>query len=628
MNAPNTLRQIERLYTMVQKVIVVINSAIFIGRTQVSSNIPFAFMQSDNLIKGNLLHYSKNIKGIHQGLAIALLIPFVSQAETAPPQAQPAPTPPAQNQAPQEQANPAQAKTENKEKFDIWEYRIMGNSVLSPYIIQKSVYPYLGPHRNIDDVEKARSTLEALYHEQGYQTVFVNIPEQDVLGGLVKLEVVEGKVDQFKITGSRYFSLGKIKESVPALAEGQVPHMPSVEKQLSALSNQSTDRQISPILRPGDRPGTFNAELKVKDELPVHGSLEMNGRNTVGTTYSRLLATLRYDNLWQLHHSASLQYLVAPESQDVEVWSGTYAMPLTFLNSDAKLAFYGVGVNSNSAVAAAGALGVLGTGEVFGLRLNQPLPSFPGISGFFHNVSFGVDYKHFVQGVRLETNRTDNSPITYLPFTVGYSGGLRRDDSFTSYGMEGHVSIEGLVSNQQEFTNRRFLATANYFYFSADVKHQQKLPYDLGLMIRAAGQVASGPLINNEQFSAGGAYSVRGYHETQELADEGVMGSLELHSPSLAPAEWEFARDLRALAFLDGAQLWTLDALPGTPSSVALAGTGIGMRLAFWGHVFGELDWAFPLLRVGSNGTGAGNGGSNSVGPGNQRIHFRLAYEF
>jgi len=494
--------------------------------------------------------------------------------------------------------------------FDIWEYRVIGNSVLSTDSIQRTVYPYLGPHRSIEDVEKARSTLEALYHQQGYQTVFVNIPEQDVNGGLVKLEVTEGKVEHLKVSGSRYFSLGHIKAGVPALAEGQVPHMPSVEKQLTALAAQSSDRQISPVLKVGDRPGTLDAELKVRDELPLHGSLEMNGRNSVGTSYSRLLATVRYDNLWQLNHSASLQYLVAPESQDVQVWSGTYALPL--FDPSNRLAFYGVGVDSSSAVAASGALGVLGSGNIFGLRLSHTLEP---IGGFFHSVSGGVDYKHFNQGLVLSTSTT-NTPITYLPFTVGYSGGLRHEDSMTTFGMEGHFSIRGLLNNQPEFEDRRFLAQSNYFYFTADVKHQHKLPWGLGLALRAAGQVADGPLISYEQFSAGGAYSVRGYHETQELGDDGLMGSVELHSPQLLPEEWDFVRDAHLLAFLDGAKLWTLDALPGTPSQVALAAVGLGMRLDVWKRVIGELDWAYPMIRAGN------------VGPGNQRIHFRLAYEF
>lgn len=509
--------------------------------------------------------------------------------------------------------------TEAAPRFDIWEYRVFGNTVLDANVVQKAVYPFLGPGRSIDDVEKARQSLEETYHQAGYQTVFVNVPEQDVENGLIKLEVTEGKVDRLKISGSRYYSLGHIRQAVPALAEGKVPHMPSVEQQLTELSNEASDRQITPVLRTGEKPGTLEAELKVKDQLPVHGSVEMNGRNTVGTNYSRLLATLRYDNLWQLNHSASLQYLVAPETEDVEVWSGTYSLPL--FDSSTHLAFYGVGISSSSAVAASGGLGVLGAGEIFGARLNKTLAP---IDGYFHSFSLGVDYKHFTQPINPKGDilQVVQPPITYLPFTLGYSGSLKRDDSLTNFNLEGHFAIQGIVSDPKQFEARRAKANADYFYATAGFKHQHKLPWDMGLVLRASGQVANGPLINYEQFSAGGAYSVRGYHETQELADNGISGSFELYSPRLLPEEWEVVKDFRLLAFTDGAALWLLDNVtPTVPSHSSLASAGMGLRMEFWQRVIGELDWAYPFIRSTTTGVG-------SVGPGNQRIHFRLAYEF
>lgn len=537
------------------------------------------------------------------GAIMALSLAAQAGAETASAQPQAAPTPAVGVETAPAPATPT---------FDIWEYRVEGNTRLDRTTIEKTVYAYLGPARNLDDVEKARQSLEKAYHDTGYQTVLVDIPEQDVVGGVVKIKVTEGSVERLRITGSRYFSLGRIRESVPELAEGNVPHKPTLDAQLTKLSQSSQDRTITPVFRAGSQPGTLEAELKVKDQLPVHGSVEMNGRDTVGTTYSRLLAMVRYDNLWQLNHSASLQYLVAPESQDVQVWTGTYAMPV--FDTGASLAFYGVGIDSKSAVAAAGALGVLGAGNVFGLRVNKPLDPF---GNYLHSVTLGWDYKHFTQAILLNNGGPgDNSPITYNPFMFGYSGGLRLEDSLTTFGLEGHFSIRGLGNDQTEFENRRYLAQSNYFYLSGEMRHQHRLPLDLGLLLRSNWQVADGPLISNEQFSSGGMYSVRGYHETQELADSGVIGSVEFSSPRLAPDGWEQVKDLRAAAFLDGGQLWTLNALPGTKNRLSMAGTGLGFRMEMWRLLVGELYWAYPLMRAGN------------VGPGNQRIHFRLAYEF
>jgi hemolysin activation/secretion protein len=65
-----------------------------------------------------------------------------------------------------------------------------------------------------------------------------------------------------------------------------------MQKQLADLSGQSADRKIQPILRAGETPGTLEVDLKVKDELPLHGRLELNGRNTYNTSLLRLVSSL------------------------------------------------------------------------------------------------------------------------------------------------------------------------------------------------------------------------------------------------------------------------------------------------------------------------------------------------
>ncbi|QSA97269.1 ShlB/FhaC/HecB family hemolysin secretion/activation protein [Methylococcus sp. EFPC2] len=494
--------------------------------------------------------------------------------------------------------------------FDLLEIRVVGNSVLDNRTIEKTVYPFLGPGKGIAEIDSARQALEAVYHERGYQTVFVNIPEQDVENGLVRLEVAEGKIDRLKITGSRYYSLGRIRERVPELAEGKVPHTPTLEKEITRLSEESKDRRVTPMLRAGTTPGTVEAELKVDDELPVHGSVEMNGRNSVGTSRTRLTASLRYDNLWQRHHSASLQYQTAPEEQDVEVWAGTYVMPL--FDNGMRLALYGVGVDSTSEVASAGALSVVGTGHIFGMRLIKP---FENLGDYSHSLSAGLDYKSFDQAIFQQGADTGNSPLSYLPFMVRYDGGWKvQGSSVTSIGLETRFSVRGLGNDQQEFEDRRFKSRPDFIYFVGELKHQHVLPGDLRLAARVSGQVADSPLISNEQFAAGGDDTVRGYHEVQELGDHGVIGSLELHSPNMN--YWESVDNLRGLMFVDAARLWIEDALPGTPERSSLASAGLGLRMEIWKHLSGVFDWAYPLVSAGT------------VGQGEQRVHFKVAYEF
>lgn len=498
-------------------------------------------------------------------------------------------------------------------KFDVLDFQIVGNTVLDEELIEKSVYPFMGPDKTVNDVEQARVALEEAYRKQGYASVVVTVPEQDVVEGAIKLEVLEGQIETVHVTGSRYYALGRIRDGMPSLAEGRVPHMPSVQTEINALAQESSDRSVTPIFRAGSTPGKMEVELRVKDELPIHGNVEINTRSSQNTTLTRTIGSVRYDNLWQKFHSASLQYQVSPENyNEVEVWSGTYVMPTGW--ADTKLAFYGIGISSNTELGVSvGGSSVVGAGSIYGVRLAKPLASS---DDFLQNLTFGADYKDFSQALNLLGQDTGASKISYASFVAGYDNNLRTDSSLSSLNLSAHFSIRGLGNRAEEFEAKRADASTSFLYLTTDIKHRQFLPWDLQLAFRAQGQASAANLISNEQFSAGGPQSVRGYHQTEQLADHGVNLSMELYSPRLLPSDWEAAQNFRALGFIDWAGLWTNNPIAPTPAYTELASAGLGLRMQLFKKLTGELDWGYPLYR------------QNSVNVGQQRIDFRMAYEF
>ncbi len=511
--------------------------------------------------------------------------------------------------------SPESNEPANKEAavvFDLLEIRVKGNTLLEKKQLERTIYPFLGPKKSVDTVEEARSALEKLYQTQGYQTVSVDIPEQNVENGTVYLQVVQGKISRLRVKDAHYFSLGKIKAGIPELAEGNVPNFPKMQQQLAALGGQNADRKIQPILRAGETPGTLEVDLKVKDALPFHGKVELNGRNTSSTSRLRLVTTLHYDNLWQAMHSASLMYQVSPiNNKEVDVWAGTYVLPL--FDTDSKLALYAVSSSSNAQIASAGALSVLGIGKIYGARLVKPLPS---LSDYFHSATLGIDYKDFKEDLKLLGSDSIRTPIAYTPFLAQYSGTARGKESLTSFDLGLHFSVRGLGNDQTQFENKRFLARADYMYLTGDLKTQHNLPHGMELKSHFSGQVADSPLISNEQYSLGGAQSVRGYFETQALADNGVFGSFELHSPHLGLEKWDLVNNLKLLAFIEGGKGWINKALSGNAHEYTLASGGIGLHFQLWKLISGTFDVGVPFKTLGV------------VKSGDPKLHFSIVTEF
>ncbi len=494
--------------------------------------------------------------------------------------------------------------------MNIQEFRVKGNTLLEQTRLERIVYSFLGPNKTIKDIEQARAMLESEYRNLGYPTVLVDIPEQNVVNGIVRLRVTEGRVDRLKITGSHYYLLSEIRDQVPALAKDNIPYLPDVKEQMAEMNQQSPDRSITPIMRPGREPGTLEVELKVKDKLPLHGSLEVNGRNTESTTRLRSVGLIRYDNLWQRFHSVSFQYQTSPENRDeVKVIGGTYVFPLP--GSSARIALYGVRSDSDTEIASAGALDVIGKGNILGGRVVMPME---GSREYFHSLTYGVDYKNFKEGLNLIGSDTQNTPITYYPFSFRYDLTQRNKRSITSYGIGTTFGIRGL-NDQVEFNDKRIYSKANFIYLSGDIQHRFPIAAGFQGKIKISAQYSDSPLISNEQFSAGGSESVRGYYESQALGDNAVQGSVELHTPYLGSKSWKKVKDFYALWFFDVAKMWVLQTLPDQPTGYELASSGAGMRLRT-GYLTVALDAGYPFKAI------------SKVKKGDVRVHFRLAYEF
>jgi hemolysin activation/secretion protein len=477
--------------------------------------------------------------------------------------------------------------------FAVLEYQVEGNTLMRPIDIERAVTPYLGEGKSIKDVEAARQALEKIYHDHGYQTVLVNIPQQEVSSGVVRLTVVEAPVGQVTVNGSRYHSLEVINATVPQLQGGVVPNFNEVQKELAQV-NRSEDLRVTPVLRASSTPGQVDVDLDVQDQLPLHAQLEANNRFSANTAHVRLIGDVSYDNLFQRNQSMSVQYQVAPENPaQARIWSLSYVIPT---GSGPVWALYAV--RSDSDVAAVGDLNVIGNGKIFGMRFIDPLPAIG--PDFYHSFTAGLDYKDFKQDVALQGSDTGaNSPVHYPPFTLQYgatwlgpndpshhgSAATTAERSSTTLDVAVNFLVRGLGTDAEQFAVKRAGAGPSYFIFHPGLQRQQVLPGNWSLVGKADGQLASGPLISNEQYGAGGVESVRGYTESERLGDNGIRGSLELRTPQLLNGHVPHMTQSYLFLFVDGARVRILDPLPDQVSGYDLASAGIGMDFKIGGLI-------------------------------------------
>jgi len=472
----------------------------------------------------------------------------------------------------------------------IKEFRVEGSRTLPRIEVEAAVYPFLGPGRTSADVEKARAALERAYQDEGFQTVSVQIPQQEVKHGIVRLQVIERAVGRLRVKGARYSSPRQLKSMAPSVAEGNVINFNKVTPDVVGL-NQLPDRQVTPSLRAGAAPNTVDVDLNVKETLPLHASVELNNRQAPDTDPLRINASVSDNNLWQMGHAASFSYQVSPQDpSQVQVYSGYYLARfrgLDWMNLMVQ------GTKQDSNVSTLGDVAVAGRGQTLGVIAILNLP--PGLD-FTDSASFGVSYKHFDQNLNLGAAGSGvvKTPITYYPLSATYTATWLGKGNSTELNTSLNFNLRSAGGNEAEFENSRYNADGGFVYLHADLSHTQDLPVGFQVYGKVQGQISNQPLVSSEEASGGGLGTVRGYLEAEVVGDNAVFGTVELRSPPLLRHLTRRKGDWRIYGFYDAGVLTLIDPLPEQTSRFDLASYGVGSRLQLMDHFDGSINVSVP----------------------------------
>ena len=483
------------------------------------------------------------------------------------------------------------AWAEDPIRFEISRFEVSGNTLLPAAEVQAAVAPYTGAGRDFGDVQRALEALEAVYHAHGYNVVTVQLPEQELNGGVVRLNVVQTTVRQVEVTGNRWFTEANVRASLPALRPGATPNLNDVSRNLR-LVNENPAKKVRVTLAGADVGGedAIDARVEVADERPwkVMLNADNTGTRTTGKTHAGVL--LQHADLWGRDHVGTLQYTTTAERPDrVAVWAAGYHMPLYALGDSVDLFASYSDVDSGAVNAGLFNLAVSGKGTVYGARYNQVLAKRGSLEG---RIVYGIDVKAFRNNVMFGDENFGND-VTVRPVSVGYVGSRAAPDGQTDFSVALLQNVPGgSRGTAADVAAVRSGARAGYRMVRFAAAFAGVIGDDWQSRVLLNGQWTRDALVPGEQFGAGGATTVRGYGERDLATDTGIVSNVELYTPNLCSrAGWQ----CRLLGFYDAAWGERNRALAGEPHHAAISSTGIGLRFAAGGAASVQLDYGHGL---------------------------------
>ncbi|WP_237772378.1 ShlB/FhaC/HecB family hemolysin secretion/activation protein [Herbaspirillum robiniae] len=444
------------------------------------------------------------------------------------------------------------------ERFDIKRFDVQGNTLLPAQQVEALVAPYTGAGRVYGDVQRALEALEGEYRKAGYSAVQVVVPEQELNGGVVRIQVIETVIGKITVTDNKHFSEENIRASVPALQPGVSPNLRRISESVQ-LANDNPAKQINVTLSTAEADAGIDAAIAVTDNNPLRVILTADNTGSAETGRWRTGVALQHSNLFNRDHVATVAYTTSPDSPSgskVDLYSLGYRVPLYALGDSMDFIYGKSNVTAGTSPTLGSLFGFTGKGDVYALRWNH---FFAREGETTSKLVVGADYKKTDSSCNFAgISLTTCQPYSTLPLSLTYSAQRQSVGQIVDYNIgvarnwavgPNHTSSNGRVDRYSFIAGNRDTSD-NFMIARGGASLFKGFASDWQMRLATTAQYAPDPLPPTEQFGLVGATTVRGFTERAVSADSGIIVNAEAYTPELL-GKSELKGNLRLLAFYD-----------------------------------------------------------------------------
>ncbi len=469
-------------------------------------------------------------------------------------------------------------------------FEVVGSTVFSSEKLTEVTKEFTKKPISIAELYQARSKITELYVQNGYITSGAYIPLQTIKSGVVRIQVVEGKLQEIQVIGTRRLNPDYIRSRLQLGTSAPLNQKRLLEA-LQLLQLNPLIKNVVAELSSGVRPGSNILQVKVIEAKSFNTRLELdNGRlPSVGTMRRRL--NLSEANLLGLGDNFNFEYTNTDGSNTFQF---NYAVPVNPRNGTISFN-YGTSA-SNIIENPFNVLDIRSYYREYEVTYRQPIFQTPREEfalGF--TASHRESEAYYIQGAQipfpaLGADDQGRNRVTVLRFFQEWTN--RDSQQVMALRSQFNLGIGALdATYHQQPPDGRF------FLWRGQAQWVKLLAPDTLLLLRANTQLASRTLLPLEQFGLGGLDNVRGYRQDYLLSDNGAFASAEVQVPILRLSK--SAGILQVIPFADFGVGWNTN--KDDPNDNTLASVGIGLRWTQGNNFTARLDWGIPLISVSSH---------------------------
>lgn len=485
-------------------------------------------------------------------------------------------------------------------KIVIKKINLTGNTVIPTAELTPIISKYEGKELTFKDLTEMSRELESTYHTRGYFLAQAYLPEQEIKEGVIKVVILEGKLGKVLIKGAKFYNQEFIRKHFHPAKKGIIFYSEFIKSLL--LINENSDCDVRATLMRGKEPGTTDIMLTIKDKLPLHTYFDFNNFGSRYISKNRYDLSGMYTNLFMAGDTLYLRGVLGQPPNRMKFARGEYGW---FLNSYGTKVKFSYDWLEYDCIKDLKQIDASGKSEIYGVDVTHPFIRNRNTS---LDAGMGFDYKSVYDYQLSETITDDEVRLLKLKVKYDHLDSLQGRNYFL--GMIGWgLDIWGARSENASPTAfpNQFLSRpgsgGEFTKLNMSFVRVQKLPWSSFVILKLSGQYASDDVPVPEQFTIGGADSVRGYAPAEYLGDMGYDASFEWRFPPPFIGERRFPflnrrvkETVQLVTFVDHGSVYYHNYDPATEKRQKhITGAGVGIRFNLPHDTSVRVDCGFPL---------------------------------
>lgn len=396
----------------------------------------------------------------------------------------------------------------NAPRFSVHAFTFTGNTAFPESLLKRRLERFVDLQLNLYDLTRAADVITQFYRESGYPIARAIVPAQTVEKGVVRIEVIEGRIGKVSVIGNERYSSERLLAYTDTLPRDGLVTLGGLERSL-LLMNDLPGLTARATLQAGAEFGLTDVLIRA-EERPASGfiSIDNRGRKEVGE--HRIDASLDLHNPLGIGDQLGGRFI---RSQDNLLTFARIAYGLAI----APWGLRAGAVYSRTDYTIGGDFAALGIeGDVTTTEL---VLSYPAVRSRRRNLIYGIGVRRTESHQTTLGVRTDDNRIGLLAASV-LGNWVHEDSAATNATL--------IVSGNGKENPSGLRQDAQYAKLEVDVNHLRAASKTWDLYVRGNMVISHDALADTEKFSLGGPDSVRGYRASELRGDQGWQATMEL----------------------------------------------------------------------------------------------------